>query len=84
MALTTLGKTVARNMALSKRVIPHAAVMDEIDVTELVNFRREAKVWAERGGVKLTYMPFIIKAAALVLQNCPFQRFLPRRPRRLC
>ena len=71
MALTTLGKTVARNMALSKREIPHAAVMDEIDVTELVNFRREAKVWAEREGVKLTYMPFIIKAAALVLQELP-------------
>jgi pyruvate dehydrogenase E2 component (dihydrolipoamide acetyltransferase) len=70
-ALTTLGKTVARNMALSKREIPHAAVMDEIDVTELVNFRREAKVWAEREGVKLTYMPFIIKAAALVLQELP-------------
>lgn len=70
-ALTTLGKTVARNMALSKREIPHAAVMDELDVTELVQFRQEAKGLAEQEGAKLTYMPFIIKAAALALKEFP-------------
>lgn len=70
-ALTTLGKTVARTMALSKQEIPHAAVMDEFDVTELVKFRREAKELAEGEGIKLTYMPFIIKAAALALKEYP-------------
>ncbi len=70
-ALTTLGKTVARNMSLSKQEIPHAAVMDEFDVTALVEFRREAKHLAEQEDVKLTYMPFIIKAAVLALKEFP-------------
>jgi pyruvate dehydrogenase E2 component (dihydrolipoamide acetyltransferase) len=69
--LTTLGKTVAKNMALSKRIIPHAAVMDEVDVTELVKFRSEAKTAAESQGAKLTYMPFIIKALTLALKELP-------------
>lgn len=70
-ALTTLGKTIARNMAVSKQEIPHAAVMDEFDVTELVKFRQESKELAEREGSKLTYMPFLIKAVALALQEHP-------------
>ncbi|HPT82401.1 MAG TPA: dihydrolipoamide acetyltransferase family protein [Limnochordia bacterium] len=70
-ALTTLGKTVARNMALSKREIPHAAVMDEFDVTELVQLRQQAKVLAEQEDARLTYMPFIIKAAVLALREFP-------------
>ena len=49
-SLTQLGKTVARNMTLSKREIPHAAVMDEIDVTELVKFRARPRNWRKGKG----------------------------------
>jgi len=45
--------------------------MGEIDVTELVKFRSEAKELAEQEGVKLTYMALILKAAALTLQEFP-------------
>ncbi len=69
--LTTLGKTVAKNMALSKQEIPHAAVMDEFDVTELVKLRQEVKELAEKEGTKLTFMAFIIKAVALTLKEFP-------------
>lgn len=69
--LTTLGKTVAKNMTLSKQEIPHAAVMDEFDVSELVKFRKEVKELAEQEGKKLTYMAFIMKAVALTLQEFP-------------
>ena len=69
--LTQLGKAAARTMSLSKQEIPHAAVMDEFDVTELVRFRSEAKELAEGQGAKLTYMAFIIKAAVLALQEFP-------------
>ena len=41
-ALTQLGKAAARTMSLSKQEIPHAAVMDEFDVTE--RFALEAKL----------------------------------------
>lgn len=67
--LTTLRKTIAKNMVLSKSVIPHAAVMDDFDVTELVKFRSEVKAMADNQGVQLTYMPFIIKAVTLALKE---------------
>lgn len=69
--LTALGKTIARNMSQSKREIPHAAVMDDVDVTELVAFRSQAKSIAEEQGIKLTYLPFIVKAVTLALQEFP-------------
>ena len=68
--LTQLGKTVAKTMALSKQEIPHAAVMDEFDVTELVKFRQDAKERSAKEGVKLTYMAFIVKAVAQTLKGC--------------
>ena len=43
--LRALDKAIARNMAQSKREIPHAYVMKDVDVTELVAFRAEAKIW---------------------------------------
>ncbi len=69
--LTALGKTIARNMAQSKREIPHAAVMDDVDVSELVAFREEAKASAATHGIKLTYLPFIVRAVTAALQEFP-------------
>ncbi len=69
--LSMLRKTIAKNMALSKRVIPHAAVLDEFDVSELVDFRSTVKELAQNNGANLTYMPFIIKALALALKEFP-------------
>lgn len=69
--LTALGKTIARNMAQSKREIPHAAVMDDADVSELVAYRSQVKSMAEAQGVKLTYLPFIVKAVTLALREYP-------------
>jgi pyruvate dehydrogenase E2 component (dihydrolipoamide acetyltransferase) len=69
--LSTLRKTIAKNIALSKRVIPHAAVLDEFDVTKLVEFRASVKELAQSREIHLTYMPFIIKALALTLKEYP-------------
>jgi pyruvate dehydrogenase E2 component (dihydrolipoamide acetyltransferase) len=60
--MTMLRKTIAANMSLSKFTIPHTAVMDEIDVTDLVSFRNASKIIAEQEGAKLTYLAFFIKA----------------------
>lgn len=64
-------KSIAKNMSQSKTLIPHAAAMDEIDVTELVAFKAEHKNFALEQGIKLTYMPFIVKAVVLALQENP-------------
>ncbi|ERJ11513.1 dihydrolipoamide acetyltransferase family protein [Haloplasma contractile] len=70
-SLSKLRKTIAKNMVLSKSVIPHASTMDEFDVTKLVQFRKEQKQTAEQKGIKLTYMPFIIKALTIALKEFP-------------
>lgn len=67
--MTMLRKTIADNMALSKFTIPHTAVMDEADVSELVAFRTEAKELASAEGVKLTYLAFFIKAVVTGLKK---------------
>lgn len=69
--VSTLRKTIVKAMTISKQVIPHTTLMDELDVTELVNFRQSQKAFAADKGIKLTYMPFVIKAAVLALKDFP-------------
>jgi len=69
--LSMLRKTIAKNMVLSKSVIPHASATDEIDVSKLVAFRTQSKNMAIEQGVHLTYMPFIVKAVTLALKDFP-------------
>lgn len=69
--LTKLRKTIAKNMTLSKSIIPHASTMDEFDVTKLVEFRKAQKPVAEKQNINLTYMPFIIKAITIALKEFP-------------
>ncbi len=64
-------KAIANNMTLSKFTIPHTAVMDEIDVTDLVAFRTSSKALAEEEGIKLTYLAFFIKAVVSGLKQYP-------------
>ena len=69
--LSSTRKAISNAMAVSKQNIPHAVMMDEFDVTDLIEFRKEAKVTADTKGIKLTYLPFIIKALSIVLQEYP-------------
>lgn len=69
--VSKMRKTIAENMILSKSVIPHATSMDDFDVTELVKLRKEQKMIAEKQDIKLTYMPFVIKAVTLALKEYP-------------
>lgn len=51
--------------------IPHFTYSDEVNVTSLVEIRNSLKEDAETLGVKLTFMPFFIKAASLALSKYP-------------
>lgn len=51
--------------------IPHFTYSDEVNVTDLVKLRDTLKVDAETLGVKITFMPFFIKAASLALIKYP-------------
>ena len=69
--LSSIRKTISNAVTVSKHTIPHAVMMDEFDVTDLVVFRKEAKETAEMKGIKLTYLPFIIKALSIALKEYP-------------
>tara|TARA_R110002126_G_scaffold25583_6_gene87512 strand:+ start:23062 stop:24696 length:1635 start_codon:yes stop_codon:yes gene_type:complete len=57
-------RKIAEAMQRSKYTAPHFTVVEEIDVTELVALRGRAKALGAQQGVKITYMPFIMKAVA--------------------
>ncbi|PAT01290.1 dihydrolipoamide acyltransferase [Candidatus Izimaplasma bacterium ZiA1] len=69
--VSKLRKTIAENMSLSKSMIPHTTIMDEIIVSDLVEFRTTQKELANVKEIKLTYMPFIIKALTKTLKEFP-------------
>ena len=69
--LTHMRKVIAERMLYSKTHIPHACGMDFVDVTKLVEVRGKEKAKFAERGVKLTYLPFIMKAAAVALKKLP-------------
>ena len=70
--LTSIRRAIANRMAASKREIPHAWTMVEVNVTGLVALRERIKEeFVEREGVKLTYLPFIVKAVVEGLKEHP-------------
>jgi 2-oxoisovalerate dehydrogenase E2 component (dihydrolipoyl transacylase) len=72
MELTSIRRAIANRMAQSKREAPHAWSMLEADVSGLVALRERAKEdFAEREGVRLTYLPFIVKAVVEGLKEHP-------------
>ena len=64
-------KTIAEAMERSKYTAPHVTHHDEVDVTRLVKTRERLKPVAEEQGIRLTYMPFIMKAVVAALQEFP-------------
>ena len=64
-------RKVAEAMTRSKHTAAHFTVVEEVDVTELVRLRAKAKVYGAKQGVKITYMPFIMKATAAALKAFP-------------
>jgi pyruvate dehydrogenase E2 component (dihydrolipoamide acetyltransferase) len=69
--LKGIRKAIANAMVKSVYTAPHVTLMDEVDVTKLVALRAKAKPLAEKKGVKLTYLPFIVKALVAALREFP-------------
>ena len=70
--LTSIRRAIANRMASSKAEIPHAWTLVEVDMTGLAALReREKASFAAREGAKLTYLPFIVKAAVEALKEHP-------------
>jgi pyruvate dehydrogenase E2 component (dihydrolipoamide acetyltransferase) len=70
-ALRGVRKKIAENMQMAKHIIPHFTLMDEARVDELVRLRTSAKATAEKYGVKVTYLPFVMKALIATCREFP-------------
>ncbi|TDL94271.1 2-oxo acid dehydrogenase subunit E2 [Macrococcus brunensis] len=65
-------KAIAKRMVQSVNEIPHAWMMVEADVTELVKLRNAHKTtFKEQEGISLSFYPFFIKAVAQALKKHP-------------
>lgn len=64
-------RAISSAMSQSKRIVPHTVLFDEVNVDKLVEVRKEAKEYAAKQGVKLTYIPFISKAVLIALKEFP-------------
>jgi 2-oxoglutarate dehydrogenase complex dihydrolipoamide succinyltransferase (E2) component len=65
-------RKVAEHMVKSRDSAAQVTHVDEVDMSEVVQLREKAKASAEKRGVKLTYLPFIIKALVLALKKYPY------------
>jgi len=65
-------RSIAKAMVKSKYTAPHVTAMDEADVTMLWKIREKEKKAAEKKGIKLTILPFIIKAVIAGLVEHPY------------
>ncbi|MEZ6140395.1 MAG: dihydrolipoamide acetyltransferase family protein [Zavarzinella sp.] len=64
-------KTIAKHLSESQQRIPFYAYIDECDITQLVQIRHSLKQSSARMGIKLTYLPFMVRAVALALRDLP-------------
>lgn len=75
--MSGIRKAIAKAMVHSKQTAPHVTLMDEVDVTALVAHRKKFKDMAAEKGVKLTYLPYVVKALIATLREFPeFNRSL--------
>ena len=69
--LRGLRRTISKAMERSKFTATHFTYVAEVDCDNLVRLRDSAKKVADDRGVKLTYMPFFVKAAVAALKRHP-------------
>ncbi|MEZ0391194.1 MAG: dihydrolipoamide acetyltransferase family protein [Pseudobdellovibrionaceae bacterium] len=70
-AIRGIRKKIAENMQMAKHIIPHFTLMDEAEVTELVQLRESLKDFAEKNNTKITYLPFVMKALIATCRQFP-------------
>ncbi len=70
--LRGIRRKIADHMIKSKHTAAHVTHVEEVDMTEIVQLRNKARESAEKRGVKLTYLPFIIKALIPALKQYPY------------
>lgn len=74
--LSPIRKAIVNHMTLSKYTAPHVSLMIDVDATNLIAMRavlKDETIKPENGAVKLTFMPFFVKAVAKALSEDRFK-----------
>ncbi len=66
--MSKIHQVTATNMTRNWLNVPHVTQFDDADITDLEDFRKGMKAQAEKAGVKLTPLPFLLKACAAALK----------------
>jgi pyruvate dehydrogenase E2 component (dihydrolipoamide acetyltransferase) len=70
--MSKMRSIIAQRMVESKHTSPHVHTVFKVDMTRIVKIReKEKSKYEQRNGVKLTYMPFITRAAIVALRKHP-------------
>ena len=70
--LSTMRRKIAEHMALTMRLAPHVSTVHQINCTAVAKLREEQKQkFYEHNALKLTFMPFFLRAAASALKEFP-------------
>lgn len=67
--LSQIRKAIAKNMLNSKQSTAHMTLFEEVEISELISIREKFKLKFAEKGVKLTYLPFIVKATVEALKQ---------------
>ena len=70
--MSVMRMRIAEHMVASRRISPHVTTMHKVDMTKVAKIRQRSKAEVQaRYGLSLTYLPFIIRAAAEALRAYP-------------
>jgi 2-oxoglutarate dehydrogenase E2 component (dihydrolipoamide succinyltransferase) len=69
--MTTMRKSIAEHMVMSRRTSAHVTTFFEVDCTNVLKAREKMRAEYERSGVKLTVTPFFLQAAVNALKRFP-------------
>jgi 2-oxoglutarate dehydrogenase E2 component (dihydrolipoamide succinyltransferase) len=71
-AMTKIRRITAENMTLSKRTSAHVTTVFQVDYTVIARLREQHKdAFLQKNGVKLTYLPFILRSCVQALKEFP-------------
>ncbi len=71
-AMSPMRKKIAERMVESKRTSPHVHTIYEVDMTRVANLRARVRAeWERRNGPKMTFMPFVARAAVAAIRQYP-------------
>lgn len=70
-AMSRLHLATANNMQRNWLNVPHVTQFDDADITDLESYRKGLKAEGEKRGVKMTPLPFLLKACARALADLP-------------